>query len=88
MRRHVDLPRLDALTRQWRKCPPPAVQLSRIAAFLGLKPEQEESAAPKAQSEQAAELTKLFPVGPMPKILSPQEYLQQKNQLNQEENHG
>lgn len=34
----MTLPRLAALTRRWSEIPPAAVQLSRIAAVLGIKP--------------------------------------------------
>lgn len=34
---HCDLPQYFALCDWWREVPPPAIQLRRIAQFLGLK---------------------------------------------------
>jgi hypothetical protein len=39
----VTLPQVAALGRFWKQVPPPAVQLRRIALFLGLKPESAEA---------------------------------------------
>lgn len=44
-RHHCDLPTYFALCEWWREVPPPAVQLRRIAQFLGLK----ENAQPGTQ---------------------------------------
>jgi hypothetical protein len=46
---HMTFPRLRALNARWRDVPPPAMQLARIAAALGLKP------APRPQKQTAQE---------------------------------
>src|ERR1035437_579181 len=35
---NLDIPRLVALNAHWQRLPPPALQLARIASFLGIKP--------------------------------------------------
>jgi hypothetical protein len=35
---NMTFPRLYAMHRSWKSIPPPAIQLMRIAAFLGVEP--------------------------------------------------
>lgn len=46
----MTLPRLAALSRRWRDVPPAAVQLARIAHFLGAAPKE---GAPRDPRQQA-----------------------------------
>ncbi|HCY17178.1 MAG TPA: hypothetical protein DHV21_14590 [Curvibacter sp.] len=46
VRHHCDLPTYFALCDWWREVPPPAIQLRRIAQYLGLK-ENAQPGAPR-----------------------------------------
>lgn len=60
----------------WRSTPPAHLQLLRIAAALGLKPE---AAGPTQQtSREAMEFLGGMPTAVMPNILTPAEYLANK----------
>ncbi|MFZ3141146.1 hypothetical protein [Polaromonas sp.] len=56
VQQHCDLPQYFALCDWWREVPPPAVQLRRIAQFLGLKenaqPGTSRMSAPSAPSSE------------------------------------
>lgn len=86
----MDIPRLSALNRQWRRLPPPALQLTRIAAALGVK--HEEAPAPAhppalpASEEQAARLLETFPTQPAQPYMSAEEYLRRR--AEREGKHG
>lgn len=49
---HCDLPTYLAMCRWWREVPPAAVQLRRIASFLGLKENAQPGAPRMAASAQ------------------------------------
>jgi hypothetical protein len=74
----LDVPRLAALSAQWRQLPPPALQLARIARFLGLEVSVAAS-SPAAESperpQDETDLIDLFGTGPPLKVMSPEEYL-------------
>lgn len=75
----LDIPRLQALNTQWRRFPPPAVQLARIAMFLGLSATKPEAATESAISQDGVDAAlDMFPTGPMPVVMSPDEYLRRK----------
>lgn len=89
MRNHVDLPRLEALNRQWRDFPPLAVQLRRLSQYFGMKPDASENAPAsdsEKQAEQSMQLAEMFEVRPMPKIMSQEEYLAQRAERMQQGN--
>jgi len=78
---NIDLPRLTALNKQWKQLPPLPIQMARIANYLGYKP----SIEPKKNDELSGNLAHLVESMPMvsaPKILSPEEYLKRKEQIN------
>ena len=77
----LDIPRLLALNAHWSRLPPPALQLARIAAAIGLKSDAVPAAptTPAAQEEQAGSLMEMFPTAPAQPFLSAEEYLRQKN---------
>lgn len=78
----VDIPRLAALNRNWRRFPPPAIQLTRIAARLGIDTQPAPAAAmTESDNQQASMLMEMFPSGELPKILTPEEYLEQKKHV-------
>lgn len=55
VRSECDLPTYFALCDWWSEVPPPAVQLRRIASFLGLKPDAAPSTPRMAQSSPSAQ---------------------------------
>lgn len=58
----MTLPQVQALNKAWRRTPPPAIQLARIAAALGLKPEQATKAKPADDPAALEALMKVLPV--------------------------
>lgn len=60
VRLECDLPTYFALCEWWREVPPAAIQLRRIASFLGLKPGGE-LAAPRMASPTSATATPTTP---------------------------
>jgi hypothetical protein len=79
VRNHVDLPRLEAMNRQWRDFPPLQVQMRRLAMYFGLQKDEVVAASPtESQEEQNLQLTEMFEFRPMPKIMSQEEYLAQR----------
>ena len=76
----LDIPRLLALNAHWSRLPPPSLQLARIAAALGLKPDAAPAtqATPAVREEQGASLMEMFPTAPAQPFLSAEEYLRQK----------
>lgn len=75
----VDLPMVQALSRYWRQYPPPQVQLARITAWMGYKAAREPDPSPAQEIDSdAAEYLGAFPVQPMPRIMSADEYKAQK----------
>lgn len=74
----LDLIRLAALTKHWKTLPPPALQLARIAAALGIEPQdapdRPDGAAPDDLSDRIAEFGDV-PVVAKPQILTPEEFL-------------
>lgn len=67
---------VGALTAYWDTTPPAHIQLYRIAAYLGAVPKPEVKQQPE---QQAHALMEQFPTAVMPKILTPEEYLEQRN---------
>lgn len=75
VREQLDLPRLTALSKTWKVTPPSALQLARIAAFLGLKPEP---VAPDEQVGAADDLSAdvgAVATAPRPTILTPDQFI-------------
>lgn len=61
--------------------PPLPVQLARLANYFGFAPKDQdipESQTPQQMEEQGAALLDMFPMAPVPKIMSAEEYLRQK----------
>ena len=54
------------------------VQLSRLAAYFGFGPAGSSSQQAQPAEEQGGALLEYFPVAPMPKIMSAEDYLKQK----------
>jgi hypothetical protein len=80
----VDIPRLTALNAQWRRLPPPAIQLARIAAFLGFKPADPPPAAPAGAAQEPSSddmqaLLAMMPTTTLPPVMSSEEYLRRKH---------
>ena len=76
----LDLPRIDAFRRAWERVPPASVQLVRIAAALGLKPQavSKAIAGPKAEQAPNPDLDQWIagvPTVRRTKILTPEEFL-------------
>lgn len=87
MRNHVDLPRLEALNRQWRDFPPLQVQMRRLAFYFGLQKETVDAvASPEktSQEETNLQLAEIFDFGVMPKIMTQEEYLAQREAINRQ----
>lgn len=74
----LDIPRLGALSAQWRRLPPPTLQLARIALALGLSPADPVPVAPPPEDMAAA--LEMFPTAPLPEVMKPEEYLRRKAQ--------
>lgn len=71
------------MSAQWRRLPPPALQLARVTAYLGFKPMEEGAAAAGLTAETSPEgmqaMFALLPSAPLQPVMSPEEYLRKKH---------
>jgi hypothetical protein len=71
------------LNAHWRRLPPASVQLARIAGALGIKPSVDDPSPDDKENQQnhqhLAMLIDSMPASPMPRTMTPEEYLQTKN---------